>query len=148
MRQQSPISVFLLTLVTFGIYGIFWLARTRGEMVRMGADIPTTFLIIVPLANIWYMWKWSKGVEHVTGGKMQGVIAFLLQWLLGAIGDAIIQDSFNKVGSQAQPAAAGAAPAMAQPAQPAAAAPQPQAAPAPTEGPTPPQPPAGGPMVQ
>jgi len=98
MRQQNPLSVFLLSLVTFGIYPLFWLARTRGEMVRKGADIPTTFLIIIPLANLYYIWKWSQGVEHVTNGKMQWFVALLLEMLLGYIGMAVIQDIFNKVG--------------------------------------------------
>ncbi len=106
MRNQSPIAVFLLSLITFGIYGIAWFARTRGEMNARGASIPTTWLIIIPIVSIWYLWKWSQGVEHVTGGKMSGVIAFLLTWLLGVIGQAIIQDSFNKVGEgPAAPAA-------------------------------------------
>ncbi len=110
MKKQNPLSVFLLTLITFGIYGIVWLARTRGEMVRRGADIPTTFLIIVPIANLYYLWKWSQGVEHVTNGKMQWAIAFLLQWALGSIGSAVIQDSFNKVGEGAMSMPSGGAP--------------------------------------
>lgn len=128
MKQQSPITLFFLILFTFGIYGIVWLARTRGEMVRLGADIPTTWLILIPFVNIWYMWKWSQGVEVVTKGKMQGVIAFLLQFLLGAIGDAIIQDSFNKVGEASAPApAAPAAPTAPAPSTEAPAAPAPSA---------------------
>ena len=101
MEKQSPIAVFVLSLVTFGIYSIFWLAKRRGEMVRAGAEIPTTWLIIVPLANIWYYWKWSMGVEKVTKGKMNGVIAFILVLALSLIGFAVIQDSFNKVGEAA-----------------------------------------------
>lgn len=97
MQKQNPLTVFLLTLVTFGIYGVIWLARTRGEMVRKGADIPTTFLIIVPFVNYYYLWKWSQGVEHVTNGKMSWIVAFVLEWVLGPIGLAIIQDSFNNV---------------------------------------------------
>lgn len=112
MQKQNPLSVFLLTFITFGIYGIVWMARTRGEMVRKGADIPTTFLIIVPFVNIYYLWKWSQGVEHVTNGKMSWVIAFLLEWILGPIGMAIIQDGFNNVADvQQQPQVANNAPA-------------------------------------
>ena len=135
MKKQNPLSLLILIVLTFGIYGIVWLARTRGEMVRKGADIPTTFLIIVPIANYYYLWKWSKGVEHVTNGKMQWAIAFLLQWLLSGIGSAIIQDSFNKVSDAGMPAM-GAPLASAMPAPGMTAATQPVA----TAGPAPSQP--------
>ena len=96
MNKRSVVAVILLTCVTFGIYSIVWFVKTKGEMVKQGADIPTAWLLIVPIANIWWFWKWSTGVEHVTRGKMQTAIAFILTWLLGIIGMAIVQSSFNK----------------------------------------------------
>ena len=95
MQKRNPIAVALLPFVTFGIYSIYWLVKTKGEMNSLGAKIPTAWLIIVPLVNIWWMWKYSEGVEQVTGGKLNGVLAFVLLWLLGSIGGAIVQDSFN-----------------------------------------------------
>jgi len=95
MQKHNPMKVFILSIITFSIYEIIWLARTRGEMVRLGADIPTTWLIVVPFVNIWYLWKWSAGVEHVTKGGSQGMVVFLVTWLLGPIGNAIVQDTFN-----------------------------------------------------
>lgn len=98
MKNRNPLAVFLLPFVTFGIYGLYWLVKTKGEMNSKGATIPTAWLIIVPLVNIWWYWKYSEGVEQVTGGKLSGVLAFILLFLLGTIGAAIVQDSFNKVG--------------------------------------------------
>jgi hypothetical protein len=69
-------------------------------MVRCGADIPTAWLIIVPIANIYFYWKWCGGVEHVTRGRMSQVVAFLVMWLLSIIGMAIVQDALNKVADQ------------------------------------------------
>ncbi len=97
MKQRSPIAVFLLPFITFGIYSLVWMVKTKGEMNTKGAEIPTAWLIIVPLVNIWWMWKYSEGVEKVTNAKMSGVLAFILLFLLGMIGQAIIQDSFNKI---------------------------------------------------
>src|SRR5690348_10833822 len=96
MKQRNPIAVALLPFITFGIYGIYWEVKTKGEMNTLGANIPTAWLLIVPIVNIWWIWKYSEGVDHVTGGKLQSVLAFILLWLLGPIGAAIIQDSFNK----------------------------------------------------
>lgn len=111
MKKRNPIAVFLLPFVTFGIYSLYWMVKTKGEMNSLGAQIPTAWLIIVPLVNIWWLWKWSEGVDQVTAQKMSGVLAFILVWLLGSIGSAIVQDSFNKLGESAPVAAAPAAPA-------------------------------------
>ena len=69
----------------------------RGEMVARGASIPTTWLIIIPIVNIFYLWKWSAGVEHVTGGKVNGAVMFLLMWLVNIVGIPYAQSQFNKV---------------------------------------------------
>ncbi len=105
MKNRSPVAVLLLPFVTFGIYSLYWSVKTKGEMNALGSKIPTAWLIIVPLVNIWWMWKYSEGVEEVTKGKMSAVLAFILQFLLGCIGQAIIQDSFNKLGSDPMPVA-------------------------------------------
>jgi hypothetical protein len=105
MKNRNPLAVFLLPFVTFGIYSIYWFVKTKGEMNEKGATIPTAWLIIIPIVNIYWLWKWSEGVDHVTNGKMSGVLAFILVWLLGSIGSAIVQDSFNKIGEATAPAA-------------------------------------------
>lgn len=97
MKQRSPVAVILLPFVTFGIYSIYWLVSTKIEMTKLGAKIPTAWLIIVPLANIWWYWKYSEGVDSITNSKISNVMAFILLLLLGFIGQAIIQDSFNNV---------------------------------------------------
>lgn len=106
MKKRNPLAVALLPFVTFGIYGLYWEVKTKGEMNTLGATIPTAWLIIIPFVNIWWLWKYSEGVEKVTGGKLAGVLAFVLLFLLGSIGAAIIQDSFNNnlaVSSPAEP---------------------------------------------
>ena len=96
MNKRSVAMVIILSIITFGIYALVWSVKTKGEMVRAGADIPTAWLIIVPIANIYWQWKWAGGVEHVTRGKMSQVIAFILVFVLGVIGMAIIQSSLNR----------------------------------------------------
>lgn len=101
MTKRSVVGVILLTLVTLGIYSIVWMVKNKGEMVKLGADIPTSWLLIVPIANLYYYWKWSGGVEHVTRGKMSQVISFILLFVLGIIGMAIIQAELNKAADAA-----------------------------------------------
>jgi hypothetical protein len=97
MTNRSPIAVFFLSIFTFGIYYIVWLVKTKGEMVRLGADIPSCWLLIIPVVNIYWTWKFAGGVTHVTHGSNSQAVNFVLLWLISVIGAAIIQDSFNKI---------------------------------------------------
>ena len=101
MTKRSVVAVILLTLVTFGIYGLVWIVKTKNEMNSLGAQIPSGWLLLIgmiifPLA-IWWYWKYAGGVEHVTRGRQTQVLAFILMLLLGIIGMAIIQAEFNKL---------------------------------------------------
>ena len=97
MQHRDPIMVILLSIITLGIYSLFWYVTTKNEMNAKGAQIPTAWLIIIPFVNIWWYWKFCEGVELVTNKGMGVAVAFLLLWLLGAIGEAIIQNELNKV---------------------------------------------------
>jgi hypothetical protein len=97
MTRRSVIAVLLLSLVTFGIYFLVWMVMTKNEMNRQGANIPTALLLIIPLVNIYWMWKYAEGVELVTDRRMSGPVAFLVLWLLGIIGGAIVQSEFNRL---------------------------------------------------
>ncbi len=99
LEHRDPITVLILSIITFGIYGIYWMVKTSWELNEAGADIPTAWLIIVPIISIWWEWKFCEGVEQVTNGEMSTAVAFLLLYFLGVIGAAIIQSSLNKVAS-------------------------------------------------
>lgn len=96
MEKRSVAGVIVLSIVTFGIYFLYWHVKTKGEMVRAGADIPTCWLLIIPIASIYWYWKWCGGVEHMTRGRFSQPTAFLFCLLLPLISMAIIQDAFNQ----------------------------------------------------
>jgi len=96
MNKRSVAAVVILTCITFGIYAIVWYVKTKDEMVKQGADIPTAWLMIVPIASIYWMWKWAGGVEYVSKGKSGQAVNFILVFMLGLIGMAIMQSTLNK----------------------------------------------------
>lgn len=100
MKNRSPVAVFFLSLITFGIYAVVWEVKTKGEMKSLGADIPTAWLLIVPFVSIYWLWKYSQGVEKVTNGKLSTPLAFVMLWLLGIIGMAIVQSEFNSLNAE------------------------------------------------
>ena len=60
-------------------------------------------LLVAPLLVAIWLWKYSKGVEVVSGEKMSFAIALLI---LLAVPDGIdiliVQDTFNKIAAKAQ----------------------------------------------
>jgi len=97
MQHRNPIMVIFLPLITLGIYTLVWSVKTKNEMNAKGAQIPTAWLLIIPIVNDFWLWKFSEGVEVVTSKQMSAGVAFVLQFFLGVIGMAIIQDKLNKV---------------------------------------------------
>ena len=104
MKKRSVAAVLLIPFITLGIYAIVWYVRTKNEMNALGAKIPTAWLMIIPIVNIYWAWKWSEGVDHVTQKALNAALAFVLIILLGPIGAAIIQSHFNKLASTPAPA--------------------------------------------
>lgn len=104
MTKRSVIAVLLLTLVTFGIYGLYWLVKSKREMVARGAEIPTSWLLLVPIVNYYWQWQFASGVEHVTRGRTQAIAVFLLALFFPLGMFIIVQSAFNKLADeQAQP---------------------------------------------
>jgi len=102
MTKRSVVLVALFALFTLGIYQVYWYVVTKGEMVERGADIPTAWLLIIPIANIYWLWKWAQGVEHVTRSASSAVATLCLMFVLSLLGlgfvaTAIIQSMFNTV---------------------------------------------------
>jgi len=97
MQKRSPFLVFFLSCVTFGIYGLVWFVKTKNEMNTKGAEIPTAWLLIIPIANYIWLWKFCRGVELVTNKSMTTSTAFLWMFFLSIIGMAVVQGELNNV---------------------------------------------------
>ena len=104
MENRNPLLVIIFSLITLGIYALYWFVVTKREMNSIGATIPTAWLIIIPLVNIYWLWKYCEGVEAVTKGKLGAVLAFILIFilfdmgiLLGFVAMAIVQNAFNQI---------------------------------------------------
>lgn len=113
MKNRNVLAVIFLPFITFGIYALYWFVKTKGELNNKGAEIPTAILIIVPLVNIYWMWKYFEGAEKVTGGKTNGILMFVLAlFVTSLIPMALCQDAYNKI-SSGESSAAPAAPVAA-----------------------------------
>ncbi len=95
MTKRSPVTIVLLTLVTFGIWGLVWQVQTKTEMNKSyAAGIPTAWLILVPFVGaLYWLWKWSEGAEKATG--MSTISVFLLMILVPIVGIPVMVSKFN-----------------------------------------------------
>jgi cytochrome bd-type quinol oxidase subunit 2 len=95
MTKRSPITVVLLSVITFGIYALVWQVQTKNELNKSyAAGIPTAWLILVPIVGaLYWMWKWSEGAEKATGTS--AISVFLLMALIPIVGIPVMVGKFN-----------------------------------------------------
>ena len=98
MTQRNSVTVIILSLVTFGIYALIWLVKTKDEMNARGATIPTAWLILLPIVGpLIFFWKWSEGFEKVTNKAQPAAIMFLLFLVFAPVAWYLAQEQFNKI---------------------------------------------------
>ncbi len=127
MEERSIVRVLILSIVTFGIYSILWHFWTTSELNAKGANIPTAWLQIIPIANLYFFYKYYEGAEKVTGGNVNGILYFVLALFVSpVVSELLAQNEYNKMHATAG-AATPAAQAPAQPVAMPAATDQPSA---------------------
>lgn len=141
MQKRNPFVVLLLSIVTFGIYTIYWSVVTKIAANKAGAQIPTAWLLIIPLVNIYWLWKLAEGLGQVTNQQVSPIAVFLLIFFLGALGVVIVQFMLNGASVQPQAAAPVAADPTTATSIPVSDEPTPPLGPTPPTTPTPPTPP-------
>lgn len=96
ITKRNIVLIYLLGIVTLGIYIIYWMKKTKDELNELGAQIPTAWLIIIPIANIYWLYKYAEGFSKVT--KKESVLLwFIVFFLIGIAMPAIVQSELNKL---------------------------------------------------
>lgn len=75
----------VIFIVTFGIYGFYWFYQTTVEMAELTGDNETspglwTFLLVVPLANFYALYRYSELYERLSKEKVPAW-GLLLLWI-------------------------------------------------------------------
>ena len=97
LSRRSLIKVYVFGIITLGIYFIFWLIKTKNEMNSLGAEIPTAWLLIIPIANIYWLYRYAEGFSKIIKKDNNPVLWFILFWLVPIIIPAIVQSELNKI---------------------------------------------------
>lgn len=103
MRVRHPFAVFILSYITFGIYALMWLVQTKKEINELvGTTIPTAWLLVVPGANVYWLWKYCEAIEELTYGERSGMgtfmmVVFFTLFGLGPAALGMLQHTFNEL---------------------------------------------------
>ena len=89
-----------LTIVTLGIYAVYWFYITSKEMIEeksLGESAALwTVLALLPLIQMYSFYKYGLALEHVTDGSVNKWITFLLFIVFAPAAWFMAQIEFNK----------------------------------------------------
>lgn len=66
-------------------------------MNRLGAEIPTGFLLIIPIANLYWMYKYTDALGEYVKKDGNGIMYFIVSIFLPIIIPAIAQSGINEL---------------------------------------------------
>jgi hypothetical protein len=97
IKRRDVVVVYILGFITFGIYFIYWAVQTKKEMNGLGGTIPTAWLLIIPIANLYWMYKYCEAFATYVKKDNNAVLWFILYVLVGIIMPAIVQSEMNRL---------------------------------------------------
>jgi hypothetical protein len=80
--------------VVIGAIGGVWewcVVKPIEEMKVKGIQLPTAWRYFAPLGSCAWLWKFSKGIEVITEGKMGARRVFVAVFILGIVGFVIVR---------------------------------------------------------
>ena len=97
IKRRNPALVIIFTIITFGIYGIYWFVKTKNEINSLGAEIPTAWLLIIPIANLYWEYKYAEGFSKYVKKDDNAILWFLLLLFVAPVAMIIFQVELNKL---------------------------------------------------
>ena len=88
IKRRNMWMQVLLTVITLGIYTIYWFHVTLGELYKAngneeGSGCLWTILYVIPIADLFAFWHQGHEYEKFINGKYPGIAIFIL-WIVFA----------------------------------------------------------------
>jgi len=84
-------------MLTCGIYGFYWQIVTKNEINEVGGDIPTAWLLLVPIANFYWLWKYVESWLKVTKEYKELTILLIVYLIFPPLAIMWIQEGLNTI---------------------------------------------------
>ena len=101
VKYRNPVLIIVFSIITVGIYSIYWLVSTTNELRRLTSTAPNPWsllLLFVPLVNIfvvfWYYWKYSAAVGEIS--NFESWLLFILWLIVSPAAMVVAQIELNK----------------------------------------------------
>ncbi len=96
-KERNPVLVLVFTLITFGIYGIYWTYQVFKQVLDED-ESPLLWLLgmLVPILNFVILWKFCHKVESYSNEEHSGILLFILYLVLAPAAIIVIQMDLNK----------------------------------------------------
>ena len=97
IKKRNPALVIIFSFITFGIYAIYWLVKTKGEINSLGAAIPSAWWLIVPIGNLYFLYKYCEAFSVTVKKDNNPILWFLLYFFVGPVAIVLVQIELNKL---------------------------------------------------
>jgi hypothetical protein len=110
IKHRSPVAIIIFSIITFGIYALVWTVKTKNEINSLGGKIPTAWLLIIPFANLYFIYKYSEGFSQFVKKDNNAILWFLLYLVISPVFMILVQIDLNKLATSPMSPAAPAMP--------------------------------------
>jgi len=97
IKKRNPALVVIFSIITLGIYLLYWIVATKKEIKSLGAKIPSAWLIIVPIGNLYFLYRYCEGFSDYVKKDKMGVVWTLLTLTCFPVMPIIVQIELNKI---------------------------------------------------
>jgi magnesium-transporting ATPase (P-type) len=111
IKHRNLLLMVLWSVLTFGLYGIYWYYQTSDEIIRASNEkaspLVWTLLLFVPLIHVLSFWFYSQAFGRLTHEKNPSWLIFLLFVFLPIVAWIPVQLELNELAAaplQASPA--------------------------------------------
>ena len=108
IKNRNIVTAIILSFVTCGIYGIYWMCalqneslKAAGEQGTSGTTVILLTIITCGLYGFYWAYKLGERIDKIKGvqGGSSGVLYLVLQFVgLGIVNYCLAQDTLNKSG--------------------------------------------------
>ena len=96
IKEKNILAVYLLAIFTLGVYAVVWSVKSKRDINSLGGDIPNSFLMFVPVVNIYWIYKYSEGFACHVKKDDNTILYFLVSFFVGFVTPFIVQSELNK----------------------------------------------------
>ena len=104
IKYRNMVVQVILTIVTFGIYAIYWYYVTLDELHKANGKAEGagmwTFLSIIPFANLFAQWHHSSEYAQFVDNKYPGIAIFILWIVFSPVVWFLVQSDLNRVAAR------------------------------------------------